>query len=124
MTRTAAAKMLGLQDRGHLTADALADIAVYSPQADKEAMFSHADLVFKNGELVVKNGEVQSRREGTTQIIQAYFEPPIKQDVQAYYDQFYNLKLHNFQVENVSFKQSDNERFISHQCGKPYVVNV
>lgn len=124
MTRTAAAKMLGLHDRGHLTADALADIAVYSPQADKEAMFNHADLVFKNGALVVKNGEVQSRREGTTQTIQAYFEPRIQQDVQAYYDQFYNLKLHNFQVEDVSFKQSDNERFISHPSGKPYAVNV
>ncbi|MEY3787877.1 MAG: hypothetical protein RLZ75_2084, partial [Pseudomonadota bacterium] len=77
MTRTAAAKMLGLQDRGHLKAGAIADIAVYRPQADKEAMFSHTDLVFKNGDLVVKNGEVQTRRNGTTQTIQAHFEPQI-----------------------------------------------
>lgn len=120
MTRTAAAQMLGLKDRGHLKAGAIADIAVYHPQTDKEAMFNRADLVFKNGELVVKNGDVKMRKNGTTQTIQPHFESQIKRDVQDYYDQFYNLKLHNFQVEDVSFNQTDTERFISHQCGKPY----
>lgn len=83
-------------------------------------MFNRADLVFKNGELVVKNGDVKMRKNGTTQTIQPYFERQIKRDVQDYYDQFYNLKLHNFQVEDVSFNQTDTERFFSHQCGKPY----
>ena len=100
--------------------DAIADITIYSPQADKEAMFSHADLVFKNGDLVVKNGEVLTRRNGTTQTIQAHFEPQIERDVQAYYDRFYNLSLNNFTVEDVSFQQPDSERFVSHACGKPY----
>jgi formylmethanofuran dehydrogenase subunit A len=112
--------MLGLKDRGTLNVGAIADIAVYRPQADKEAMFNRADFVFKNGELVIKNGDVQQRKHGKTQTIQAYFEPQIKRDVQAYYDQFYNLKLSNFQVEDVSFSQTDTERFVSHQCGKPY----
>lgn len=48
------------------------------------------------------------------------FEPQIKRDIQDYYDQFYNLKLSNFQVEDVSFTQTDTARFMSHQCGKPY----
>jgi len=120
MTRTAAAQMLGLKDRGHLNVGAMADIAVYRPQADKEAMFNHADFVFKNGELVIKNGEVQARKNGMTQIVQPHFESQIKRDVQTYYDQFYNLKLHNFQVKDVSFSQTDTERFVLHSCGKPY----
>jgi len=120
MTRTAAARMLGLKDRGHLMPSAIADIAVYSPQADKETMFSVADLVFKNGELAVKNGIVQQRRNGTTQMIQVPFEPQIKRDIQAYYDRFYNLSLDNFKVEDVSFRQADSERFISHDAGQPY----
>jgi formylmethanofuran dehydrogenase subunit A len=120
MTRTAAAQMLGLKDRGNLNVGAMADIAVYRPQADKEAMFNRADFVFKNGELVIKNGEVQARKNGTTRIVQPHFDSQIKRDVQTYYDQFYNLKLHNFQVEDVSFSQTDTERFVSHQCGKPY----
>jgi formylmethanofuran dehydrogenase subunit A len=122
MTRTAAARMLGLYDRGHLLPGGIADIAVYSEQADKEAMFTNADLVFKNGELVVKNGEVQQRIHGRTQTIQAQFDPHIKRDIQAYYDRFYNLSLDNFAVGDVSFNQSDGERFVMHDCGQPYHV--
>ena len=122
MTRTAAARMLGLKDRGHLQPGAIADIAVYSEQADKEAMFTEADLVFKNGDLVVKNGKVQMRRHGATQMIQAHFEPKIKRELQAHYDRFYNLSLDNFKVQDVSFKQTDGERFVSHGCGQPYLA--
>jgi len=122
MTRTAAARMLGLHDRGHLLPGGIADIAVYSEQTDKEAMFADAHLVFKNGELVVKNGVVQQRVHGRTQTIQAQFDPNIKRDIQAYYDRFYNLSLDNFAVGEVGFNQTDNERFVWHDCGKPYHV--
>lgn len=120
MTRTAAARMLGLHDRGHLLPGGIADISVYSEQANKEAMFNNADLVFKNGELVVKNGVVQQRRHGRTQTIQAPFDPRIKRDVQTYYDRYYNLSLDNFAVGDVAFEQADSERFVPHGCGKPY----
>jgi formylmethanofuran dehydrogenase subunit A len=120
MTRTAAARMLGLHDRGHLMPGAIADIAVYGEQADKEAMFADANLVFKNGELVVKNGVVQQRRHGSTQIIQVQFDPQIERGIQAYYDRFYNLTLENFTVGDVGFNQTDSERFVSHACGRPY----
>jgi len=122
MTRTAAARMLGLHDRGHLLPGGIADIAVYSEQADKEAMFTGAHLVFKNGELVVEKGVVQQRIRGRTQTIQAQFDPHIKRDIQAYYDRFYNLSLDNFAVGEVGFNQTDNERFVWHDCGKPYHV--
>jgi len=122
MTRTAGARMLGLHDRGHLLPGGIADIAVYSEQADKEAMFTGAHLVFKNGELVVEKGVVQQRIRGRTQTIQAQFDPHIKRDIQAYYDRFYNLSLDNFAVGEVGFNQTDNERFVWHDCGKPYHV--
>ncbi|WAK02519.1 formylmethanofuran dehydrogenase subunit A [Methylobacter sp. YRD-M1] len=120
MTRTAAARMLGLRDRGHLMPGGIADIAVYREQADKEAMFADADLVFKNGELVVKNGDVQRRQPGSAQMIQVQFDPHIKRDIQAYYDRFYNLSLDNFAVGDVGFNQTDNERFVFHHSGQPY----
>ena len=85
-------------------------------------MFSDADLVFKNGELVVKDGVVQSQRNGATQMIRVHCEAQIKHDIQAYYDRFYNLNLDNFKVEDVSFRQADSERFVSHASGQPYRV--
>lgn len=120
MTRTAAARMLGLHDRGHLMPGGIADIAVYSFKANKEEMSSAADLVFKNGELVVKNGVVQTQRNGTTQTIQVPFDAKIKRNIQAYYDRFYNLSLDNFKVDAISFRQTDGERFVSHNAGEPY----
>ncbi|MDP2180803.1 formylmethanofuran dehydrogenase subunit A [Methylicorpusculum sp.] len=123
MTRTAAAQLLGLADRGHLMPGAVADIAVYTEQADKAAMFGHAALVFKNGHLVVKDGEIVGRRNGTAQIVRPEFDKQIERRLQLYYDQFYNLKLDSFAVADVSFNQSDNERFIRHSCGTPYLAS-
>ena len=57
MTRAAPAKLLGLTDRGHLGAGAVADVAVYDRQMPTAPqMFRAAALVFKDGELVVRDG--------------------------------------------------------------------
>ena len=53
MTRAGAAKLIGLNDRGHLGVGAAADITIYTDQPDREAMFAKPDYVFKDGELVV-----------------------------------------------------------------------
>ena len=58
MTRAAPARLLGLTDRGHLNAGAVADVAVYENDDDRAKMFRAAALVFKDGELVVRNGSV------------------------------------------------------------------
>ena len=56
ITRAAPARSLGLADRGHLGVGAAADIAVYTEQADKAAMFAEADYVFKDGEPIIEAG--------------------------------------------------------------------
>ena len=47
MTRSAAARLMGLYDRGSLAPGCIADIAVYTPQNDIRAMFANAHKVFK-----------------------------------------------------------------------------
>jgi formylmethanofuran dehydrogenase subunit A len=116
MTRTAAARLLGLTDRGHLLPGAIADIAVYHEQADKQAMFASAALVFKNGELVVKDGEVLAKPAGQTQVITPAFDIRIERDIKAYFDRYYSLALGNFKVDAVAFDQEDHQRFFDHAC--------
>ncbi len=111
MTRSAAARLLGLHDRGHLAPGAIADIAVYKPQADYRAMFADAALVFKNGRLVVKDGEVIARPTGNAQTIQPHFDPRIEGDIQNHFDRFYSLKLNNFKIDDVAFSDADSQRF-------------
>ena len=64
MTRAAPAKLLGLTDRGHLKAGAVADVAVYDNDDDRAKMFRAAAFVFKDGELVVRDGSVIRYRWG------------------------------------------------------------
>jgi formylmethanofuran dehydrogenase subunit A len=66
MTRAAPARLLGLQDRGHLGLGAAADVAVYREQADVEAMFTRAEWVFKDGEPVVRGGRIVATPVGAT----------------------------------------------------------
>ena len=136
MTRSAAARLLGLHDRGHLAPGAIADIAVYNPQGcgmsvrmpdafanqartDYRAMFADADLVFKNGRLVVKDGEVITRPTGNAQTIQPHFDPRIEGDIQNHFDRFYSLKLNNFKIDDVAFNETDSQRFRNVDVNQP-----
>ncbi|MCQ8117575.1 formylmethanofuran dehydrogenase subunit A [Methylomonas rosea] len=128
MTRSAAANLLGLHDRGHLAPGAIADIAVYDPQGcgvsiqmpdpfanrakpDYRAMFADAALVFKNGRLMVRDGEVIARPAGHAQTIQPALDQRIERDIQNHFDRFYSLKLNNFKIEDVDISRDDHQRF-------------
>ena len=94
MTRAAPAKLLGLKDRGHLGAGAIADIAVYRKGRDIAKMFGEAALVFKNGDLVVKDGEVTHYRWGKA----LRLNPPpdkamVKRHAKHYHEERYGLSL-------------------------------
>lgn len=111
MTRAAPAKLLGLGDRGHLAPGAVADIAVYRPQADKHAMFAHAALVFKNGRLVVRDGEIIERPRGLAQAIQPAYDRRIEKSVKTYFDRFYSLSMEHFKVNDADLGSGEGERF-------------
>lgn len=126
MTRCAAARLLGLHDRGHLAPGAIADIAVYDPgrsgtkvlgapigrpHPDYQAMFANAALVFKHGQLVVKDGEVIASPRGCAQTVQPDFDPRIERDIQNHFDRFYSLKLRHFTIDEATFGGENGQRF-------------
>src|SRR5258707_5583522 len=91
MPRAAPAKLLGLKDRGHLGAGAVADIAVYADDADRAKMFRAAALVFKNGELVVRDGQVTHPRWGRAITVDARHDRAIERRMRDYYEDRYGL---------------------------------
>lgn len=91
MTRAAPAKLLGLTDRGHLNAGAVADVAIYEDDADRAKMFRAAALVFKDGELVVRDGRVTNYRWGRALTVRPERDRAIDRRMRAYYEDRYGL---------------------------------
>jgi formylmethanofuran dehydrogenase subunit A len=91
MTRAAPGRLLGLRDRGHLGAGAVADVAVYEDDADRAKMFRAAALVFKDGELVVRDGRVTQHRWGRALTVRPERDAAIDRRMKAYYEDRYGL---------------------------------
>ncbi|HEY7663496.1 MAG TPA: formylmethanofuran dehydrogenase subunit A [Xanthobacteraceae bacterium] len=91
MTRAAPAKLLGLADRGHLGAGAIADVAVYADEADRARMFRAASLVFKDGDLVVRDGEVTRYCWGRALTVAPGHDRAIERRMRDYYFDRYGL---------------------------------
>ena len=66
ITRAGPARMLGLTHKGHLGAGADADVTIYTPGADKKAMFELPRFVIKAGEVIVEQGEIRAVVYGPT----------------------------------------------------------
>jgi formylmethanofuran dehydrogenase subunit A len=93
MTRAAPAKLLGLDDRGHLGPGALADIAIYRKGKDIAKMFGAAAFVFKNGDLVVKDGEISHYRWGRALRLNPPPDKAMVRRLREYHERRYGLSL-------------------------------
>jgi formylmethanofuran dehydrogenase subunit A len=98
MTRAAPARLLGLSDRGQLGIGAAADIAVYTDQGDKTAMFSAADYVFKDGELIVEHGKAKPYRWGRTHHLRPAYDSQITDWIGRHYESELGIPADSFAV--------------------------
>lgn len=103
MTRAAPARLLGLDDRGHLAVGALADVAVYDDIADRTAMFAGAALVFKNGRLVVRDGRALGWTFGTTSHLAPETDPAMDRLIGDYLTDRFGVGPSAFAVPEAAF---------------------
>ena len=100
LTRAGPAKILGLNNIGHLGEGAKADITVYNEQHDKEKMFEKPYLVFKDGEIVVKNGEINKVTNGKLYIAETEYDKGIEKELNIYFDKYIGRKKSSFAIQN------------------------
>ena len=115
MTRAGAAKLIGLNDRGHLGVGAAADITVYTDQADREAMFAKPDYVFKDGELVVKDGKVVKVVWGTTHTAKPAFDIGVEKGLKDYFEKYHTIQLDNFKISDDEITEDGRGKVIVHE---------
>ncbi|MGV1015734.1 MAG: amidohydrolase family protein, partial [Methyloceanibacter sp.] len=114
VTRAGPARLLGLKDRGHLAPGAVADVAVYTEQKNKTAMFAHAHLVFKDGTLVVRDGEALNVTWGRAYHAAPPVDAHIEKRVNAFYDRYYGVDPAWFGVPATIANRPD--RFVTVPC--------
>ena len=98
MTRAAPAKILGLNDHGHLGDNAKANIVIYRKQDDIEQMFAQPQMVFKNGTLVVKEGSIIKTVQGVTHVVKPDFDKAIEKTLKKYFDDYQTIAFKNFKI--------------------------
>ena len=94
------ARILGLKDKGHLGPGADADVTVYTPSADRRAMFELPRFVIKGGELVVEQGEVRQDLYGKTLHTTPGFDEGTLPDIRKWFESYYTIQFANYPVDD------------------------
>ncbi|MCP4287628.1 MAG: formylmethanofuran dehydrogenase subunit A [Gammaproteobacteria bacterium] len=116
MTRAAPARILGLADRGHLGAGAVADIVVYHQDTNPEQMFERPMLVFKRGEVVVEEGRVTRPVNGATQVVRPEYDHAIEKQLSRWFERYHSIKLQNFRISDDEMAEGIGSPINIHPC--------
>ena len=101
MTRSAPARILGLENKGSLSEDADADITIYDSNIqDIEKMFARPSHVIKNGIEVVRNREIKNYIWGKTQVVKPEYDRSIEKKLDKYFKKYHTIGLSNYIISN------------------------
>ena len=117
MTRDLPAKILGLENKGHLGVGADADIAIYNLNPNEidtsndyeliNKAFRNALYTIKGGTIIVKDGQLVEEVWGTTYWVDATKNVDMKaieDDLNEYFDLYYSIEKENYGVEEAWIK--------------------
>jgi formylmethanofuran dehydrogenase subunit A len=107
ITRAGPARMLGLQHKGHLGPGADADITLYSPQADKQAMFEMPKYVIKAGEILIEDGELRGSPLGKTLHVAPDYDLARLPHIEDWFDEFYSIRFRNYPVTSEYLQEAE-----------------
>jgi len=114
MTRAASARILGMQDKGHLGPGADADITIYNLKVDEvdtskdhalvKKALSSAKYTIKGGVVVSKEGQIQATPPGRTFWVDAGVPKEdsdrLMADIEEKFARYYSVQLSNYAVQD------------------------
>jgi formylmethanofuran dehydrogenase subunit A len=118
VTRAGPARLLGMKDRGHLGAGAVADLALYRSQEDREAMFATPAWVIKNGEPVVRDGKIVAVTRGATHVVRPHFDRGIERQLAEHFDSHMAQRFAGFAIGDAELCEACNQGggLVVHTC--------
>jgi formylmethanofuran dehydrogenase subunit A len=99
ITRAGPARALGLKHKGHLGPGADADITIYTPGADRRAMFELPRYVIKGGEVVVEQGEIRRELFGSTLHVGPGYDEEMVSHLKKWFESVYTIQFANYPVD-------------------------
>ena len=100
ISRAAPAKLLGLDNKGHLAVGGDADITIYDDQEDKEAMFNAARYVIKGGRFFIKDYEFCSDYQGRILHVEPEYDRAITQKIKPFFEDYYTIQFENYSIDD------------------------
>jgi len=110
VTRAGNAKILGLNDRGHLGIGAIGDVAIFKLDPNNydgaaiEKAFSASAYTIKDGQIIVKDGEIMATTMGTTICAEGKIKDELYSavidDIKAHWRDHYSVNFNNYAVQD------------------------
>ncbi len=107
ITRAGPARMLGLTHKGHLGVGADADVTIYTPDANAEAMFQLPRHVIKAGRLLVEQGEIREVLPGKTLHVAPDYDREVEADIRAWFEDAYSIRWRNYPVDEELLSEAE-----------------
>jgi formylmethanofuran dehydrogenase subunit A len=102
VTRAGPARLLGLQQKGHLGPGADADITIYSRDDDIAKMFATPRYVIKGGALVVEEGQLRRAPAGRRIRLQPGYDEAFLPDLRRHFEAYSTVSFENYAVQGIS----------------------
>lgn len=106
LTRASPAKLLGMEGYGHLGVGAVADIVVYTEQANKEEMFTEPAHFFRGGQEVVRGQTILATPMGATHVVKPHYDGAIERDIRKYFDDYMTLSFDHFGIGKAELEET------------------
>ena len=117
MTRSAPAKILGLENKGNFSSGSDADIAIYDKsKTDIEEMFAHPSMVIKGGQIVVENGKIKKYIWGKTHTVKPEYDASIEKSLDKFFNKYHTMKLENYIIEDEEMNTLIGNEIIVNKC--------
>lgn len=100
ITRASPAKMLGLEQKGHLGPGADGDVTIYNPDDDYQKMFEIPRYVIRAGEIIVEDGEIRKLHEGKLLHVAPTYDEDAVGDIQDWFEKYYTIQFNNYPVDD------------------------
>jgi len=117
MTRAAPARVLGLEDHGHLGVGAAANVVIYEPHEDPETMFARPRWVFKDGQLVAERGAIVAVTRGSIHTVKPGFDRGIERKLEPWFARYHTQSMASFRISDEEVCECGQApRLVVHPC--------